>query len=59
MYKTDDGYWIRVSNAQDEGFHYYQLNVDGVNVPDPGTQMSCGNFYIELFGASWPNGQHR
>jgi enterochelin esterase-like enzyme len=42
MTKGDDGYWIGVSNAQDEGFHYYQLNVDGVNVPDPGAQMFYG-----------------
>ena len=42
MSKGEDGYWIGVSNAQDEGFHYYQLNVDGVNVPDPGTQMFYG-----------------
>jgi enterochelin esterase family protein len=42
MVKGEDGYWIGVSNAQDEGYHYYQLNVDGVNVPDPGTQMFYG-----------------
>ncbi len=42
MTKGDDGYWIGVSNAQDEGFHYYQLNVDGANVPDPGAQMFYG-----------------
>jgi enterochelin esterase family protein len=42
MTKGDDGFWVGVSNAQDEGFHYYQLNVDGVNVPDPGTQMFYG-----------------
>jgi enterochelin esterase-like enzyme len=42
MTKGEDGYWIGVSNALDEGYHYYQLNVDGVNVPDPGTQMFYG-----------------
>jgi enterochelin esterase family protein len=42
MTKGEDGYWMGVSNAQDEGFHYYQLNVDGVNVPDPGTLMFYG-----------------
>ena len=36
MTKDADGWWSGVSNAQDEGFHYYQLNVDGVSVPDPG-----------------------
>ncbi len=42
MTKGEDGYWIGFSNAQDEGFHYYQLNVDGVNVPDPGALMFYG-----------------
>jgi enterochelin esterase-like enzyme len=42
MTKGDDGFWTGVSNAQDEGFHYYQLNVDGVNIPDPGTLMFYG-----------------
>ena len=42
MVKGDDGVWTGVSNAQDEGFHYYQLNVDGVSVPDPGTQIFYG-----------------
>ena len=43
MTKGADGAWIGVSNAQDEGFHYYQLNVDGVSVPDPGTLMFYGS----------------
>jgi enterochelin esterase-like enzyme len=42
MTKGSDGAWIGVSNAQDEGFHYYQLNVDGVSVPDPGALMFYG-----------------
>jgi enterochelin esterase-like enzyme len=42
MTKGEDGAWIGVSNAQDEGFHYYQLNVDGVSVPDPGAVMFYG-----------------
>jgi len=42
MTKGEDGFWMGVSNAEDEGFHYYQHNVDGVNVPDPGTQMFYG-----------------
>ena len=42
MTKGEDGWWTGLSNAQDEGFHYYQLNVDGVNVPDPGTLMFYG-----------------
>ena len=43
MTKGADGAWIGVSNAQDEGFHYYQLNVDGVSVPDPGTLVFYGS----------------
>ena len=43
MTKGDDGVWTGVSNAQDEGFHYYQLNVDGVSVPDPGSVMFYGS----------------
>ena len=42
MTKGDDGVWTGFSNAQDEGFHYYQLNVDGVSVPDPGALMFYG-----------------
>jgi enterochelin esterase family protein len=42
MTKGEDDVWVGVSNAQDEGFHYYQLNVDGVSVPDPGAQMFYG-----------------
>ena len=42
MTKGEDGVWTGFSNAQDEGFHYYQLNVDGVSVPDPGAQMFYG-----------------
>ena len=42
MTKGEDGVWKGVSNAQDEGFHYYQLNVDGVSVPDPGAQIFYG-----------------
>src|ERR1039457_3038360 len=42
MTKGADGVWTGSSAPQDEGFHYYQFNVDGVNVPDPGTQMFYG-----------------
>jgi enterochelin esterase-like enzyme len=42
MTKGEDGVWTGVSNAQDEGYHYYQLNIDGVSVPDPGAQMFYG-----------------
>ncbi|HXK05276.1 MAG TPA: alpha/beta hydrolase-fold protein [Verrucomicrobiae bacterium] len=42
MTKGEDGVWTGFSNAQDEGFHYYQLNVDGVAFPDPATLMFYG-----------------
>jgi enterochelin esterase family protein len=42
MTKGDDGVWTGSSAPQDEGFHYYQFNADGVNVPDPGTLMFYG-----------------
>ena len=40
--KGDDGAWIGVSKPQDEGFHYYQLNIDGASVPDPGSKYFYG-----------------
>lgn len=42
MVKDDKGIWTGVSNPQDEGFHYYQLNIDGASVPDPGTMYFYG-----------------
>jgi enterochelin esterase-like enzyme len=47
--KGDDGLWIGESRPQDEGFHYYQLVVDGALVPDPGS--------LYFYGASrWGSG---
>jgi enterochelin esterase-like enzyme len=47
--KGDDGSWIGWSEPQDEGFHYYQLNIDGASVPDPGS--------LYYYGASrWGSG---
>lgn len=47
--KGDDGAWIGDSKPQDEGFHYYQLNIDGASVPDPGS--------LYFYGASrWGSG---
>jgi enterochelin esterase-like enzyme len=40
--KDKDGVWIGESAPQDEGFHYYQLNIDGASVPDPGTKYYYG-----------------
>lgn len=42
MVKDDKGVWTGESGPQDEGFHYYQLNVDGASVPDPGTKYYYG-----------------
>ncbi|MFB3779124.1 MAG: alpha/beta hydrolase-fold protein [Bryobacteraceae bacterium] len=41
--KGEDGAWTGVSAPQDEGFHYYQLNIDGAQVPDPGTLYFYGS----------------
>ena len=38
MTKDDKGVWTGTSAPQDEGFHYYQLNIDGASVPDPGSK---------------------
>jgi enterochelin esterase family protein len=40
--KDDNGVWTGESAPQDEGFHYYQLNIDGASVPDPGTKYFYG-----------------
>lgn len=33
--KGEDGQWIGESGPQDEGFHYYNLVIDGAACPDP------------------------
>jgi enterochelin esterase family protein len=49
MVKDEEGVWTGTSAPQDVGFHYYQLNVDGASVPDPGS--------IYFFGAGrWGSG---
>ena len=49
MVKDENGVWTGTSAPQDVGFHYYQLNVDGASVPDPGT--------IYFYGAGrWGSG---
>ncbi len=40
--KGDDGAWVGVTQPQDEGFHYYQLLIDGAGVPDPGSLYFYG-----------------
>jgi len=42
MTKDQDGAWIGDSAPQDEGFHYYQLQIDGAKVPDPGSLFFYG-----------------
>jgi enterochelin esterase-like enzyme len=47
--KGADGTWTGVSQPQDEGFHYYQLIIDGAQVPDPNS--------LYYYGASrWGSG---
>ena len=41
--KGDDGAWVGTSIPQDEGFHYYQIVVDGAQVPDPGSLFFYGS----------------
>jgi len=49
LVKDDKGAWTGESAAQDEGFHYYQLNIDGASVPDPNS--------LYFYGASrWGSG---
>ncbi len=42
MTKDENGLWTGTSEPQDEGFHYYQLNIDGASVPDPGSKYYYG-----------------
>ena len=49
MVKNAEGVWTGDSAPQDEGFHYYQLEIDGASVPDPGS--------LYYYGASrWGSG---
>ncbi len=40
--KDENGVWTGESAPQDEGFHYYQLWIDGAAVPDPGSMYYFG-----------------
>ena len=42
LVKDANGVWTGESAPQDEGFHYYQLNIDGASVPDPGSKYYYG-----------------
>ena len=49
LVKDEKGIWTGESAPQDVGFHYYQLNIDGASVPDPGS--------LYYYGASrWGSG---
>ena len=49
LVKDENGVWTGESAPQDVGFHYYQLNIDGASVPDPGS--------LYFYGASrWGSG---
>lgn len=42
LVKDASGVWTGESDPQDEGFHYYQLWIDGAAVPDPGSLYFYG-----------------
>src|SRR5690606_24570460 len=42
LVKDEKGIWTGESEPQDVGFHYYQLNIDGASVPDPGSLFFFG-----------------
>lgn len=42
LVKDEKGIWTGESAPQDEGFHYYQLWIDGAAVPDPGSLFYYG-----------------
>lgn len=49
LVKDKNGFWTGDSAPQDEGFHYYQLWIDGAAVPDPNS--------LYFYGASrWGSG---
>ncbi len=40
--KDETGVWTGTTRPLDEGFHYYMINIDGAQVPDPGTKYFYG-----------------
>lgn len=40
--KGEDGAWTGYTRPLDEGFHYYTINIDGAEVPDPNTLFFYG-----------------
>ena len=41
--KDADGAWIGYSRPLDVGFHYYTINIDGADVPDPNSHYFYGS----------------
>ncbi|MHB1422629.1 MAG: alpha/beta hydrolase [Gemmataceae bacterium] len=42
LMKGEDGAWVGTTRPLDEGFHYYRINIDGADVPDPGSKFFYG-----------------
>src|SRR5947209_15672522 len=40
--KDEDGAWVGYTRPLDEGFHYYTINIDGAEVPDPNSHYFYG-----------------
>ena len=40
--KGEDGAWTGYTRPLDEGFHYYTINIDGAEVPDPNSKFFYG-----------------
>src|SRR5438093_3789412 len=40
--KDEEGAWVGTTRPLDEGFHYYRINIDGADVPDPGSKFFYG-----------------
>ena len=41
--KGEDGAWTGTTEPLDPGFHYYQIIIDGAQVPDPGSTFFYGS----------------
>ncbi|HJS06242.1 MAG TPA: alpha/beta hydrolase-fold protein, partial [Pirellulales bacterium] len=41
--KGEDGAWVGYTRPLDVGFHYYTINIDGAEVPDPNSMFFFGS----------------
>jgi enterochelin esterase-like enzyme len=41
--RGEDGAWAGTTAPLDEGFHYYSVKIDGLNVPDPNSRYFYGS----------------